>query len=252
MCLRKCDNPEEQLILFIYFLKRMFSGQMSGHIEACSCLRTQLLWHEWLYESRPTPAFLWKWILHFIWISRSQSLGKGTESMMLKVQGEVTVNDDLRSYTSLVLVRCLFWSPWLKQPSTGQIYSTYRLAVLKHDMEMQIFIFLCSQTQCHNLVSCFPIHTLYRNMYDWHDYKTTRAVDHVTTLLILCCFACFLSMSARLAESCWKQICVFFSHEILPGHIQDRRAAVIHTFSYIIWTDTFGFGLFWFSLLCLV
>ncbi len=46
-----------------------------------------------------SPLFSWKQILHFIWKSRSQSLEeewRGTESMLLEVQCEVsTVSDDL-------------------------------------------------------------------------------------------------------------------------------------------------------------
>ncbi len=55
--------------------------------------------------------------LKSIFISRSQSLEeewRGTESMLLEVQCEVsTVSDDL-----LVLVHCVFWSPQSTHPST--------------------------------------------------------------------------------------------------------------------------------------
>ncbi len=56
-----------------------------------------------------SPLFRWKSILHFIWKSRSQSLEeewRGTESMLLEVQCEVsTVSDDLGSH-----VICWCWS----------------------------------------------------------------------------------------------------------------------------------------------
>ncbi len=49
-----------------------------------------------------SPLFRWKEILHFIWRSRSQSLEeewRGTESMLLEIQCEVsTVTDDLGSH----------------------------------------------------------------------------------------------------------------------------------------------------------
>ncbi len=55
------------------------------------------------------PLFRWKYILHFMWISRSQSLEeewRGTESMFLEVQCEVsTVSDDLGCH-----VICWCWS----------------------------------------------------------------------------------------------------------------------------------------------
>ncbi len=51
-----------------------------------------------------SPLFRWKYIFHFIWKSRSQSLEeewRGTESMLLEVQCEVsTVSDDLGSMSS--------------------------------------------------------------------------------------------------------------------------------------------------------
>ncbi len=56
-----------------------------------------------------SPLFRWKKILHFIWKSRSQSLEeewRGTESMLLEVQCEVsTVSDDLGCH-----VICWCWS----------------------------------------------------------------------------------------------------------------------------------------------
>ncbi len=56
-----------------------------------------------------SPLFRWKYILHFIWKSRSQSLEeewRGTESMLLEVQCEVsTVSDDLGCH-----VICWCWS----------------------------------------------------------------------------------------------------------------------------------------------
>ncbi len=56
-----------------------------------------------------SPLFRWKSILHFIWKSRSQSLEevwRGTESMLLEVQCEVsTVSDDLGCH-----VICWCWS----------------------------------------------------------------------------------------------------------------------------------------------
>ncbi len=54
-------------------------------------------------------SFRWKWILHLIWKSRSQSLEeewRGTESMLLEVQCEVsTVSGDLGCH-----VICWCWS----------------------------------------------------------------------------------------------------------------------------------------------
>ncbi len=56
-----------------------------------------------------SPLFRWKYILHLIWKSRSQSLEeerRGTESMFLEVQCEVsTVSDDLGCH-----VICWCWS----------------------------------------------------------------------------------------------------------------------------------------------
>ncbi len=56
-----------------------------------------------------SPLFRWKYILHLIWKSRSQSLEeewRGTESMLLEVQCEVsTVSDDLGCH-----VICWCWS----------------------------------------------------------------------------------------------------------------------------------------------
>ncbi len=56
-----------------------------------------------------SPLFRWKSILHFIWKSRTQSLEeewRGTESMLLEVQCEVsTVSDDLGCH-----VICWCWS----------------------------------------------------------------------------------------------------------------------------------------------
>ncbi len=56
-----------------------------------------------------SPLFRWKYILHFIWKSRTQSLEeewRGTESMLLEVQCEVsTVSDDLGCH-----VFCWCWS----------------------------------------------------------------------------------------------------------------------------------------------
>ncbi len=56
-----------------------------------------------------SPLFRWKYILHLIWRSRSQSLEeewRGTESMLLEVQCEVsTVSDDLGCH-----VICWCWS----------------------------------------------------------------------------------------------------------------------------------------------
>ncbi len=56
-----------------------------------------------------SPHFRWKYILYLIWKSRSQSLDeewRGTESMLLEVQGEVsTVSDDLGCH-----VICWCWS----------------------------------------------------------------------------------------------------------------------------------------------
>ncbi len=56
-----------------------------------------------------SPLFRWKSILHFIWKSRSQSLEeewRGTESMLLEVQCEVsTVSDGLGCH-----VICWCWS----------------------------------------------------------------------------------------------------------------------------------------------
>ncbi len=56
-----------------------------------------------------SPLFRWKFILHLIWKSRSQSLEekwRGTESMLLEVQCEVfTVSDDLGCH-----VICWCWS----------------------------------------------------------------------------------------------------------------------------------------------
>ncbi len=56
-----------------------------------------------------SPLFRWKYILHLIWKSRSQSLEeewRGTESMLLEVQCEVsTVSDDLSCH-----VICWCWS----------------------------------------------------------------------------------------------------------------------------------------------
>ncbi len=65
----------------------------------------------------------------FIWKSRSQSLEeewRGTESMLLEVQCEVsTVSDDLGLPCHLlVLVHCVFWSPQSTQPSTRTFWST--------------------------------------------------------------------------------------------------------------------------------
>ncbi len=56
-----------------------------------------------------SPLFRWKYILHFIWKSGSQSLEeerRGTESMLLEVQCDVsTVSDDLGCH-----VICWCWS----------------------------------------------------------------------------------------------------------------------------------------------
>ncbi len=62
-----------------------------------------------------SPLFRWKSVLHFICKSRSQSLEeewRGTESMLLEVQCEVsTVSDDLGCHVICWCWSCVFWSP---------------------------------------------------------------------------------------------------------------------------------------------
>ncbi len=68
-----------------------------------------------------SPLFRWKYILHFIWKSRSQSLEeewRGTESMLLEVQCEVsTVSDDLGCH-----VICWCWSTVFSEVHSQRIH----------------------------------------------------------------------------------------------------------------------------------
>ncbi len=74
--------------------------------------------------------FRWKWILHFIWKSRSQSLEeerRGTESMLLEVQCEVsTVSDDLGCH-----VICWCWSTVFSEVCSQR---SHLQDILKHFM----------------------------------------------------------------------------------------------------------------------
>ncbi len=76
-------------------VRRSYLGCGEKELDCCSVVQS--------------PLFRWKYILHFIWKSRSQSLEeewRGTESMLLEVQCEVsTVSDDLGCH-----VICCCWS----------------------------------------------------------------------------------------------------------------------------------------------
>ncbi len=68
-----------------------------------------------------SPLFRWKYILHFIWKSRSQSLEeewRGTESMLLEVQCEVSsVSDNLGCH-----VICWCWSTVFSEVHSQRSY----------------------------------------------------------------------------------------------------------------------------------
>ncbi len=90
-----------------------------------------------------SPLFRWKYILHFIWKSRSQSLEeewRGTESMLLEVQCEVSTVSDLgcRVICWCWSTHCVFWSPESTQPSPRKCLSISCFLLLTSFLEMLI------------------------------------------------------------------------------------------------------------------
>ncbi len=87
-----------------------------------------------------SPLFRWKYILHFIWKSRSQSLKeewRGTESMLLEVQCEVsTVSDDLGCH-----VICWCWSTVFLEVHSQRSHLPGHFRALHASFCWQAFIF---------------------------------------------------------------------------------------------------------------
>ncbi len=97
-----------------------------------------------------SPLFRWKYILHFIWKSKSQSLEeewRGTERIHVAWSPVWSFHSQWWFELSchlLVLVHCVFWSPQSTQPSTRKFKSTPCFLLLTSFMEM--LISFCSRT----------------------------------------------------------------------------------------------------------